>query len=184
MLTASVGCPRPSPAGDVLVLALAALAAVLAQREHVEITVLAWRTVLVLTPPGIFGRRLAQIRPPPARLVARLGPQRAQPLFGAGIVTGVQAELVQRLGQGIDLGRRGLDLGLADLSEETRAHIPGQQADDDQHDQQLEQRETTCLGVFHRAGCWKRRKTDTASSHGNLINDAVSVWRLFQQPAL
>lgn len=55
----------------------------------------------------------------------------------------IEAVLVERLFQRIDLGTRRLDLGLADLGEIFRPDIAGQQADDDHHDEQFEQRESS-----------------------------------------
>ena len=55
---------------------------------------------------------------------------------------GIEAILIERLVESIDLGTCDLDFGLADLAEILGADIPGQQTDDHHHHQQFEQRKT------------------------------------------
>jgi hypothetical protein len=69
-----------------------------------------------------------------------------QTFLGARVALHVKPVLVERFLQGLDLRARHLDLGLAHLGEVARGHIPGEQADDHDDDEQLEQRE-----AFHRS---------------------------------
>lgn len=119
--------------------ALAAGAAVAAEGQQVVLAMLARRAVLVVVLPGVLGHGLAQIGAGPTRLVGRFGDQHRQALLGAWVATDIEPVLIERLLQPVDLRACGLDLGLADLAEELRPHIAGQQADDDHHHQQLKQ---------------------------------------------
>ena len=128
--------------GEVGVLARAAGLAVLAVRDDVELVLLAGDLVDVGLAPRIERHFLAQVGAVPLRLGRRLLEQRLQPELGARVTADVQAVLVERLLQRVDLRLRGVDLGLADLAEVARRDEADQQADDRDDDQQLEQRET------------------------------------------
>src|SRR5712691_6672800 len=102
--------------------------------------------------PGVVGNRLLEIRPVPIGLIRRLGHQRLQTLLGRGITARVETVLVERFIQSVDLRLGDLDLGLADLREIARRHVSDQQADDHDHDQQLEQGEAgnSSTGGFYQ----------------------------------
>jgi hypothetical protein len=84
---------------------------------------------------------LRRYGPGPLRLVGGLGDQGLQSGLVVGIAAGVEAVLVERLLERVDLcpGRR--DLRLAHLAEVARRDEAGEQADDHHHHEQLEQRE-------------------------------------------
>jgi hypothetical protein len=64
-----------------------------------------------------------------------------EPFLGGRVPTDVQLELIEGGSQELDLDAgRGL-AGLADPSEEARADEAGEDAEDDDHDQELDQRE-------------------------------------------
>src|SRR5207249_3275228 len=76
----------------------------------------------------------------PLRLVRRPLNERREPELGARIVAGVEAVLVERLLERIDLRLGDIDLGFADLAEVARRHKAGKQPDDQDDHQQFEQR--------------------------------------------
>ena len=68
----------------------------------------------------------------------------------------IEAELVERLLERIDLRARHLHFRLADLPEVARRDVAGEQADDHDHHQQLEQREAFYLLHIPSLSGWGR----------------------------
>src|SRR5258706_4550857 len=126
---------------DVGVLAGAAGLAVAAVGKQIELALGAGDAVDVRPAPGIARHGLLQVRAAPVRHVRRLHEKRFEAFLCARVAAHVEAELVERLVEGLDLRLRHLDLGLADLREVARRHVAGEQADDHDDHEQLEQRE-------------------------------------------
>jgi len=76
--------------------------------------------------------------------------------FGARITPGVEAVLIERLLECVDLRLGGGDLGFSDLAEITRRHVADQQADDRHDNEQLQQRES---------GRWPGGRATKAGTH-------------------
>ena len=74
----------------------------------------------ILLPQGSLGTAFFEVGPRPLRLALGLRHQRSQSLFAGRIAAGIQAVLVQRFFECVDLRARGLDFGLADLREVAR----------------------------------------------------------------
>src|SRR5688572_3706349 len=123
---------------DVGVFALAAALAVAPERGDLDVG--AGGAVDVGPAPGIGRQRLLQV-----------GLHRCQPFLGGGVPPLVEAVLVQRLLERVDLRPRYLHLGLPDLREVPRRYVAGQQADEHYDHQQLEQREAVgiCDTALH-----------------------------------
>src|SRR6185295_6072235 len=128
---------------DVGVLAGAAGLAVLAVGEDFVLGLLARHAVHVRTAPRIVRQRLLQVRL-----------HRGETFLAGRVAPVVEAVLVHRLFQGVDLRARHLHLGLAHLREVARGYVSGKQSDDDDDDEQLEQREAFQFPVPHGSLPW------------------------------
>ena len=91
-------------------------------------------------PSRIERHVLSQVWASPLRLGRRSLHQRREPELGRGIVAGVEPVLVERLLERVDLRLGDADLGLPDLIEIAWRDEPGQEADDQHHHEQFEQR--------------------------------------------
>src|SRR6185295_3384166 len=140
-------CRRTSVHADVGVLAVAAGLAVAPVGEELELAFLAGHAVDVGPAPGIRGHGFLEIRALPGLGGLRLSHQRLEAFLRARIAPHVEAVLVERFLERLDLRPRDLDLGPAHLGEVARGHVPGEQADDHDHHEELEQRETGWLAV-------------------------------------
>src|ERR1700749_3359786 len=100
-----------SPVADVRVESLAARLAVAAQRDQVDVAVVARRLVDVGMAPRIQRHRLREIRAVPFRDVALFGAEPLQPLLRRRIAADVEAILLERLLERDDLRACPLDLG-------------------------------------------------------------------------
>ena len=117
--------------------------AILAERNKVEFILLAWCPVNIPTVPRVVRHSLAQIGSCPLRLVIGSSVQCRQALLCRGIVTSIEAVLVECLFEGVDLRARNLNLRLALLSKVTRRDVARQKADDHDHHQQFKQGKTS-----------------------------------------
>ena len=102
---------------------------------------LAGGLVLVGAAPRVPGNVLLEVRPFPAGRVARALLERLEPLLGIGVPPDIELELIERRSEELDLhpGRR--LARLAHAPEEARPHQAGEDAQDDDDDQELDQRE-------------------------------------------
>lgn len=74
--------------------------------------------------------------------VARQRPNQCrEPFLCIGITPDIQAKLIERLAQNVDLRLCRRDFGFADVAEQAGADDAGKKADDDQNDQKFEKRE-------------------------------------------
>lgn len=137
------GCGSEVSASDVRRIARAAGCLVGTEGIQVEVVGLlgAGELVLIRLAPGIRRDILPQIRAMPTRLARHGRHQNGQPFLAAGIAADIQAELIQRLGQDVDLRPGRGDFGFADVAEQARADDAGEQADDDQDDEEFEEGE-------------------------------------------
>src|SRR6185503_9092155 len=101
----------------------------------------AGRAVNVRPAPGIGRHGLLEVWALPGLGARGLRDQRLEAFLGAGVVPRVEAVLVERFLEGFDLRPRDLDLGAAHLGEVARGYVSGEQADDHDHDEELEQSE-------------------------------------------
>src|SRR5262245_50278789 len=143
------------------------MASLLAQRNFLcgveaDVGVLAGAARLTVAPVGeqlelaLRPGRAVDVRPAPRIVRQRLleeGLDRRQSFLAGRIAAVLQAVLVERLLEGIDLRSRHLGLGFADLREVARGDVAGEQPDDHDHDQQLEQREAALAFGHGRAYC-------------------------------
>src|SRR5215813_1619335 len=112
-----------SPARDVFRLAGAAGPAILTVGKQVEFAVLARRAIDVGVAPRIQRHVLLQVGSAPLGIVADVGAQRLQSFVGRGITPEIEAILIQRLRQRLDLRLRDRYFGLSDLTEIARGHV-------------------------------------------------------------
>src|SRR5882672_8163462 len=103
------------PVSDITILARATGLAVAAVGKKVEFALLAGGSIYVGPAPGIVRDGLLQIGPVPARFVRRFHDERLQALFGGGVVTRVEAVMVEPFFECIDLCLGDLDFRFADL---------------------------------------------------------------------
>src|SRR3954463_2529905 len=92
--------------------------------------------------PRIEWHFLLQIRTVPLVRAGRTHDQRLKPFFSRRKTADVEPEVVDRLAQNVDLRAGDGYLRLAQLREIARPDYRRQHADDDEHHQQFEQRET------------------------------------------
>src|SRR3989442_2443546 len=117
---------------DIGVFAGAACFAVAPVGEEIELAFLSWRAIDVRPSPRIVGYCFLQV-----------GAQRLEPFLASRVAPRVEPILVQRFLEGLDLRLRHLDLGLPHLREVARRYVSREQADNDDDDEQLQQREAT-----------------------------------------
>src|SRR5690606_13040949 len=98
--------------------------------------------VLVRLAPRIERNRLFQIRAAPLRFVLGARDKHRESLFGGRVVTHIEAVVIERLAERVDLRLCRAHFGLAQLREVTRRDVACQEADDYHYHQQLEQRKT------------------------------------------
>src|SRR6185436_13015483 len=151
---------------EIRVLAGAAGLAVAAVGDDLELGLLARDAIDVRPAPRVVRQRLLQVRL-----------DRGQAFLAGRVAPVVEAVLVQRLLQRIDLRARHLHLRLAHLGEVARGYVPGEQADDDDDDEQLEQREAF-VQLFHGSLPWLFARycgIATGPSTGGVDVDAAAV---------
>src|SRR5262249_50780833 len=103
------------PAGDDRGRAIAASLAGGPIGEDVVRAMLSRGTVGIGTAPGIIGHGPAlEIRPAPGGEPGRALHERAEPLCGRGVASGVEIEKVERAREALDLDARRLDLRFAE----------------------------------------------------------------------
>src|SRR5208283_2237921 len=142
--------------------------------DQVVDPVLAWKNVLVLVAPWILGHAvLLPIRTVPVVDPRRRGDQRLQPFARGRIAADLELEQIERLADLSDLDLRGLAFRLLPAADEVAADDAHDDADQDQHHQDLDQRHAVaaplrldggqppqCLGtheVFSSVGAACRR---------------------------
>jgi hypothetical protein len=96
--------------------------------------------------PGVRRHGLLQVGAFPVVDAGGCSVERRKPLLARRQPAHVESELLERLIECVDLRVRGFDARLANLREISRCNKPRQQADDDHHDQQLEECETATAG--------------------------------------
>src|SRR5207302_5542172 len=132
-----------SPVSNVGILAAAALSAIPAVRDQIEVVLVGSRLhVQVGVAPGIQRHLFLEVRPLPTGDSLRRCVERRQSLLAARQTADVEAKLLDRLVERIDLRAGRLDPRFADLREIARRHEARQQPDDYHDDQQLQQRES------------------------------------------
>src|SRR5687767_8658065 len=133
--------PLHIPRDDVRILSFAARRLVGALRPDVVITMLAGAApVLVCLAPRIARHRLLQIRAVPVGDVG-IPLQRLQSLRGVRIGAHVEPVLIEGGTEELDLGLGRRLLGFGDVLEEPRTDEADQEAEHDDDDEQLDQRE-------------------------------------------
>src|ERR1700738_1434480 len=91
-------------------------------------------------PPRIVRNvALLQIRAVPSGFSGRTLHQGNKTFAGRRIVSEIEIEKIERTREALDLDRRGLHLGLAEVIEDPRADKAHEQADDRDHDQDFDQ---------------------------------------------
>ena len=112
---------------------------------------LARRFVLICATPRIERHRLSEVRSAPFRFVCGAGKKCVEPELCRGIMSGIEAILVQRRAQSLYLRPSCLSFGLADLPEVLRPHITREQPDNNHDNEQLEECKTRAksLSAFH-----------------------------------
>src|SRR3989304_9694183 len=134
-----------APARAVSILPLAARRIVGTVGPEVVIPVLARALILVGVPPRVFRALiLLQIRAVPP-LGTGVPHERFKPLPLVGVPSDVEAELIERRPEKLDLRLSGCNLGFPDATEESGPHERGEEPQDDDDDQQLDERGPTPL---------------------------------------
>src|SRR5687768_9154496 len=128
--------------GNVLGVAAPPGLRILAVGNDIEVApLLSRQAVDIRPPPWIRWNGFLQVGPRPLRLVGGPRNQRLESLLRRWIAPGVEAVMVEGAFEGAYLRLRGLDLGLADLTEVFGRHVAREQAEYHHNDQQLEQSE-------------------------------------------
>src|SRR4051794_1459570 len=129
-------------AGDISRCSTAALLTVGAEGNDVVGRPLAGRAIDVAVAPGIVGHHAAaQIWAVPARRIVAAR-QRRQPFTAVRIAPEIEIIEIERAGKTLDLDLGGLRLGLAEIVEDARSDQRHDQADDGDHHEDFDQRET------------------------------------------
>src|SRR5690606_19243046 len=138
------------PIADIGVDTFTTLLAVGPVREHVELSVLARRAVLILVVPGIE-RHLA-----PAEITAgapvrrsrfsRISDERLEPVLGARVAEVVEVVKLQCRLDRANIRLRAIDRRRIDAAEQLRSDDSREQADDDHDDHDLDEREAALGG--------------------------------------
>src|SRR5687768_3821492 len=128
--------------GDVARIVGAPLPAVGAQRDDLIGRLVARDTIFVGVPPGVQRQRiLLQVRPVPVLDAGFTGDQHVEALRLRRVAAGVEVEQIERRGERIDLQLGRLRPGVGEVAEHARPDEAHDQAEDDQHDKQLDERE-------------------------------------------
>src|ERR1700682_5464059 len=111
-------------------------------------------------PPRIVGNiALRQIRAVPSRFARRTLHQGGKAFAGRRIVSEIEIEKIERTSAALDLDRRGLPLGLAEVGEDPRADQAHEQADDRDHDQDFDQSKAVFTPATGGAGNFSFTRT-------------------------
>src|SRR3984893_3385647 len=111
-------------------------------------------------PPRIVGNvALLQVGAVPSGFSPRTLHQRGKAFGGRRIVSEIEIEKIERTSEALDLDRRGLHLGLAEVIEHPRADKAHEQADDRDHDQDFDQSKTVFMPATGGAGNFSFTRT-------------------------
>src|SRR6202043_2977146 len=116
-------------------------------------------------PPRIVGNEaLRQIGAVPSGFARRTLHQGGKAFAGRRIVSEIEIEKIERTSKALDLDRRGLHLGLAEVSEDPRADKAHEQADDRNHDQDFDQSKPAFMPGPGSAGIFSVTRTSFQAS--------------------